>query len=154
MNKKPGDAEPGAQPCPSADYLRSYPIDPSPLLGRGWPEIHVIKPGEIEKFAGQGGMEDVRAKSGEIKLIERNFDSRRSGRPDFRGPVLQAAERRINAGNFDTSLIKFAKEIVDEDFPNSLPEDRPAVRTVVRIIRESDQWARWHHLFRTRRKRL
>ena len=153
MNKKPGDAEPGAQPCPSADYLRSYPIDPSPLLGRGWPEIHVIKPGEIT-FAGQGGMKDVKAKSGEIKLIERNFDSRRSGRPDFRDPVLKAAERRINAGNYSTSLPEFADEILNEDFSNSLPEERPANRTVQRIIRESKQWAQWRRLFRTRRKRI
>jgi hypothetical protein len=145
MNEKP-DVKPDAQPCLSADYLRSYPVDCSRQF------IHVIKPGEIT-FAGQGGMEDVKAKSGEIKLIERNFGSRRSGAPGFKDPVLKAAERRINAGNYPTSLPEFAEEILNEDFSNSLPEDRPANRSIQRIIRKSDQWAQWRRLFRTRRRR-
>jgi hypothetical protein len=148
MKDKP-DTKPSAQPCPSADYLRSYPVDCSRQF------IQVIEKGEIT-FSGQGGMKDVKAKSGQIKLIERKkFDSPKpfGGRPDFKEPVLSAAERRINAGNYSTSLPEFADEILNEDFSNSLPEERPVNRTVQRIIRESKQWAQWRRLFRTRRKR-
>jgi hypothetical protein len=116
--------------------------------GARTPVIHVIERGEIT-FAGQGGMEAA-AKSGRIVFRERNPD-KPEGRRSFKAPVLKAAERRINAGNFSTSLPEFADEILNEDFSNSLPEERPANRTVQRIIRESKQWAQWRRLFRTRR---
>jgi hypothetical protein len=118
------------------------------------PEIHEIHMAEAVLAVQVSSSAEI--ERGHFPFVRLNDDigKRSSGRPSFEDPVLKAAKRRINAGNYPTSLLEFSGEIVNEDFSNSLPEDRPAIRTVARIIRESDQWAEWRHLFRSRRKRL
>ena len=113
MNKKPGDAEPGAQPWRSADYLRSYPIDPSPLLGRT-PVIHEIKPGDIPKFTGQGGMANVPTDRLRQKWVKDNTDiAIRPGRESSRDLVRAEAQQRLNAAKHPKTLKAFAKQISD-----------------------------------------
>ena len=117
MNKKPGDAEPDAQPCPSADYLRSYPIDPSPFLGpTPTLVVHEIKKGEIEKFAGQGGMDDVPTDRLRQKWVKDNTDiGIRPGRQSSRNLIREEARRRLKVGEYPKTktLEAFAKQLSD-----------------------------------------
>jgi hypothetical protein len=109
--------------------------------------------GAAALLAGASGLKAA-AKSGPFVFRERKSFGPKpfGGRPDFKEPVLKAAERRISAGNYPTSLETFAEEIRSEDFSDRLPEERPAVKTIQRIIRKSDQWPRWRRLLRQRKK--
>jgi hypothetical protein len=79
------------------------------------------------------------AKSGLITFRERDHDKKAwHGTSAYKDPVLRAAAQRINADNYPRSLKEFAEEIVNEKFANALPDERPAARTVERIIRNSD----------------
>jgi hypothetical protein len=81
-------------------------------------------------------------------------DVNKGGRPGFDADdIIDAAARRIDPGNYPGSLRELAEEIVNEDFCNALPENRPAVSTVMRIIRNSNRWPEWRRLFRHRRDR-
>jgi hypothetical protein len=88
-------------------------------------------------------------KRGYFPFVERKDDigGQRPGPRKFKEPVLRTATRHIRAGDNPSSLRRFATEIANEAFDL---EERPAVKTVERIIRKSKQWPQWRHLFRGR----
>jgi hypothetical protein len=146
MNKKPDDAEPGAQPCRSADYLRSYPVDCSRQF------IHVIKPGEIT-FAGQGGMHTVETDAGPgtgiggLKAPVWHSLTYSGGRPSSRPRVREEAMRRLHKGQYSESPKEFGEQLsgwlarleqaaIAEQVPQMTP------RIAERNVR--DLWDAWH----------
>jgi len=110
MKKEP-DAEPDAQPCLSADYLRSYPVDCSRRF------IHLIEPGDIVPFAGQGGVDISGSKEtmwlGRFVRHNRDIDHDRDrgGRPSSRVLVRDETMRRLVKGEYLETLKEFCEQL-------------------------------------------
>ena len=142
MNKKPGDTELGVQPCLSADYLRSYPVDCSRQF------IHVIKPGEIT-FAGQGGLDISGSREtvslGSFVLHNRDIDDR-GGKPSSRVRVREEAMRRLCMGRYPETLKEFSEQLSAwlAHLGEMSIEEIPQMIGITVQRNTNDLWNAWH----------
>jgi hypothetical protein len=108
MNEK----KPGAKfDTQSADYLRSYPVDCTRQF------IQVIELGQIEKFAGQGGMQTKENSTGPntgiggLKAPVWHSLTYSGGRPSSRERVRQEAKRRLDKGRYPGTPEEFCQQL-------------------------------------------